>query len=141
MRGRLVRALVALLLAPIAGCLASTVVEPDQRASTAAEPLAWRAAVPDDIPGLYSSDSIDGSLAAVLQEVHYWFGADGRFTGAALLGVPELAYTTLSGHWRFSDGLLYLSEDGLPARVEVAGELLRLSSEEGVLVLRRRAMP
>lgn len=135
-------AFATLFMATAPGCLASTVLEPSQRAGAADDPQeAWRVATADDIPGLYSSTSIDGATAAVLREVHYWFEADGRFTGAALMSVPQLEYTTLSGHWRFSDGLLFLSEDGLPAQAEVAGDLLRLSSEEGVLVLRKRALP
>jgi hypothetical protein len=118
------------------------VVDRDQRASVdTSVPQAWRSATADDIQGLYSSVSIDGPAAAVLCEVHYWFEADGRFTGAALLTVPEVAYTTLSGRWHFADGSLLLSDDGLPGRAEVSGELLRLSSEEGELVFRKRALP
>lgn len=140
---RAVRALLAALAAaPLAaGCLASTVVAPGQRAASAGDPHAWRAAAREDVPGLWSSVSLDGPCAAVLHEVHYWLAADGSFSGAALVRVPAPAYTTLSGRWRFEGGELWLSEDGLPATVEASDDLLRLSSEEGVLVLRRRAAP
>ncbi len=137
------RALLAALAAVplLAGCLASTVVAPDARAASAPDAHVWRTAARDDLPGLYSSISLDGPCAAVLQEVHYRFAADGAFTGAALVRVPAPAYTTLSGRWRFEGGELWLSEDGLPATVEASDDLLRLASEEGVLVLRRRAAP
>lgn len=133
---------VLLVLAPLAGCLASTVMDESARAPAAAEQdIVWRAGTREDVPGLYSSLAIEGGAAAVLHEVHYWFASDGSFTGAALVRAPELTYMVLNGRWRFTDGLLLLSEDGLPARLEASAELLRLTSEEGVLVLARRPAP
>lgn len=134
------RALLALLLAlPAAGCLASSVVDQSARAVAAEEGLQeWRPALRSEVPGLYSSLSIDGPAAAVLREVHYWFGADGRFTGAALLVVPQPSFQVLDGEWQLDEGSLVLGEGAAPARAEVSGDLLRLSGEEGTVVLRRR---
>ena len=125
------------------GCVASGTLDASERAAPAAgaEDVAWRPAAPADVPGLYSSTEIDGAAAAVLFEVHYWFDADGRFTGAALMETPQREYRVLSGAWRLEDGWLALSDEGEPARAEVAGDLLRLTGGQGTVVLERREGP
>ena len=87
------------LAAPFAtGCLASSVVDQSARAVAGAEDVReWRPLQRHEVPGLYSSLSIDGPAAAVLREVHYWLGDDGRFTGAALLVVPQPSFQVLDG--------------------------------------------
>jgi hypothetical protein len=127
----------------LAGCLASSVVEPAARGvQPAEEQRVWRPAASDELPGLYSSVSIEGPAAAVLREVHYWIGPSdsqgGRFTGAALFAVPELHYEVLEGRWRLEQGALYLGEDAASARAETSADLLRITGDEGTVVLRRR---
>ena len=129
--------------ATLAGCLSSSVVEPTARGvQPAEESRAWRPAESDELPGLYSSVSIEGPAAAVLLEVHYWIGPGdvhgGRFSGAALLAVPELHYEVLAGQWRLEQGALYLGLDAAPSRVETSADLLRITGDEGAVVLRRR---
>ncbi|MEW6071274.1 MAG: hypothetical protein AB1726_01590 [Planctomycetota bacterium] len=132
---------IGLVLAVLgAGCIASSALDADQRAVAGAGPvLDWHPGTAADVPGLYSSTAISGPAAAVLFEVHYRFDANGSFTGAALVGTPEPQFQVLTGAWRLEGELLYLSGEGEPARLEVAGEHLRLAGAEGTVVLRRRS--
>lgn len=126
----------------LSGCLASSVIERDARAVAAPEEQGdWTPLEPAALPGLWASESIDGAAAAVVREVHYWFGEDGRFSGAALCLQPEPAYQVLEGRWTLVDGELTLGAGSVPARAEVAGERLRLSGEEGTVLLSRVGVP
>jgi hypothetical protein len=124
----------------LSACQGSGILAADARAIADAEAVVvWAPGSAADVPGLYSSLSIEGPAAAVLAEVHYRFDASGAFTGAALVTQPEPTYTVLSGAWRVEDGRMFLSEDGEPALLEVAGDRLRMSGAEGVVVLHRRS--
>ena len=138
------RALAFVLAAAVlgTGCLANSALDESARAVVdASSAIEWVTGTANDVPGLYSSTEIQGPAAAVLSEVHYRFAPDGSFTGAALVSTPKHEYMVLSGSWRWEDGRLYLSEDGEPARLEAFGDLLRLSSAEGTVTLRRRSPP
>jgi hypothetical protein len=68
----------------------------------------------------------------------YRFGADGSYTGAALLDDAPPRFEVLSGTWRVEGGALVL-DDGPAATLEVAPEgSLRLAGDEGRVVLRRQ---
>jgi hypothetical protein len=123
----------------LGGCAGNGTLSASARAVAAPlEEVAWTSGTSADVPGLYSSRSIEGPAAAVLAEVHYRFDPDGTFTGAALVTQPSHAYSVLTGTWRVEEGQLYLGADAAPALLEVAGDLLRLSGAEGVVVLERR---
>jgi len=132
--------LLALLLAPvIPACIPSNVLAPDDR-TVQDDPatLAWSPAQASDLPGLWRTRSIEGAAAAVLLDLSYWISADGRFSGAALFAGPPPEYQVLSGRWTLTDdGSLLLGDDAEPARVEIAGGLLRLQGAEGSLILER----
>jgi len=128
-----------LAFAPLCGCRSTVLEESSRAVALEQDARAWRAATPQDVPGLYSSIEIEGPAAAVLREVHYWFGSEGRFSGAALFTTPALRYQVLEGSWRLEGDTLVLGEDVAPARLEATDDLLRLSGEEGTVVLRRRA--
>lgn len=135
------RAAICLLLLG-ASCVASGKLDPALRSvEPVREERAWRAARPEDLDGLFVSIAVEGPLAAVLREVHYWFAPDGRFSGAALVVVPAPGFQTLEGRWSLDEGRLSLAAEAEPAQAEVSDELLRLSGSEGVIVLQRRSLP
>ena len=124
-----------------ASCFPSNVVAPEaRRVVLGVEDLAWRPATDGDVPGSYSSEDITGSLAAVLLEVHYLFRPDGTYTGAALIGAEHPSFRVLSGTWVLDSYSLQL-DDAAPGVLDVAENRLRLSGEEGAVVLRRNARP
>lgn len=136
-RARLVLAGAALLCAASA-CIAPSVVAPEQRSiDLDAADVAWAPATADDLAGTFVSTELTGDLAVALRKLVYCFGADGAYTGAALLDDAPPHFEVLSGTWSLDAGGLRL--DGGPAAVlEVAPDgSLRLSGAEGRVVLRR----
>lgn len=131
-------ALVLLAALPAAGCYASNVVAREDRAVVVdATALAFAPATADDVGGLFASIAIEGDAAASLRHVVYWFGPDGRYSGAALIdGADGAAFQTLTGAWRVEQGALVL-DDGPPADLGVAEGHLRIAADGGVLVLRK----
>lgn len=126
----------------LGACASSKTLAPSERAVLPVEEQrAWRPASAEDLRGLFVSTSIEGELAAVLREVQYWFDADGRFSGAALVTVPSPSFQTLEGRWSLHESRLELEGGAEPALAEVADDLLRLSGSDGRIVLRRRALP
>lgn len=138
-----------LLLAPAAaavlacaGCLASSVVAPEDRAAfLGPADLPWAPLDPaaDRIDGLYASVAIEGEASLAVLKLFYHFAGDGAFTGAALLATDPPRFEVLSGRWSLElDELwgLRLGADAPPARVEVAPDHLRLTGDEGTVVLR-----
>jgi hypothetical protein len=128
----------ALLGVALAGCIASNVVAPEQRL-VVAEPQdqPWVPADAAAIPGFQESIDLRGDAAASLRRVWYVFAADGAYTGAALADVDgRLEFQTLAGTWALTPAGLVL--DGRAAvRCEMAPGHLRLSADNGVVVLRR----
>lgn len=134
--------LLCALLVPCASCISSSQLDPALRSvEQVREERVWRPAVQEDLDGLFRTIEVEGALGAVLREAHYWFGRDGRFSGAALIVVPAPTFQTLDGRWSLADGRLSLGAEAEPARAEVSDELLRLSGAEGVIVLERRPLP
>lgn len=136
-----------LLLAPALSfgaaiaCIPSSVVAPEERRVVSPlEQVAWRPATAEDLPGSYDSEEISGPMAAVLFEVHYLFRPDGTYTGAGLIGAERPTFQVLSGTWVLHGSSLQL-DDAAPGTLEAAPDRLRLSGDEGALVLRRRARP
>lgn len=130
-------ALAAAALAPL-GCIASSVVAPEQR-MVASDP-AQLAFVPADaaaIPGFHESVDIRGDAAVALRRIWYLFLADGTYTGAALAeaeGRPS--FQTLNGTWSFAaDGLVLDGQPPVPC--EMAPGHLRLSAPNGAVVLKK----
>ncbi len=123
-------------------CIPSNVVAPTDRAVRVdAANAVWSKGGAADLSGYWSSRELSGPLASAVRRMHYWFEADGRFTGAALLEGPPLAFQVLSGLWSFdAEGQLLLGEDAEPARLEKSGEFLRLSGSDGVVVLEREEL-
>jgi hypothetical protein len=141
MRARAILCIGALLSAAslFTGCIPSNVVAPTDRAVRVdAANVVWSKGGAADLSGYWSSRELRGPLASAVRRLHYWFEADGRFTGAALLEGPPLAFEVLSGAWSFdAEGRLLLGEDAEPAQIEKAGELLRLTGSDGIVVLER----
>lgn len=131
----------ALGLALLAGsCIASNVLDPEQRLAAAPAAPEFAPAGVIELAGLYGSTDLEGEAAAQLRKVYYVFLPGGRYTGAALVddgGV--LAFQTLSGTYAVTaDGLVL---DGAPAvPLLQSGELLRLVAPGGVLTLRREEL-
>jgi len=135
MPSRIVAASLLAALAP--ACVASNVLSVSDRAvSSELDPGEWHAATAEDLTGLWRTVGIEGEAATVVLDVTYWIAADGTFSGAALFAGPPPSYQVLSGTWRFEDGVLVLG-DGEPARVEAGERGLRLTGEQGRLVLER----
>ena len=126
---------------PLLGCYASNVVAREDRAVGDRQlPEHWTAATPADLAGLFESVRVTGDAAVSLRSVHYWFGGDGRYTGAALVdGDDGMAFQTLTGRWALTDAGLAL-DDAPPARCEAAPGFLRIGTAGGELVLRRREL-
>ena len=71
-------------------------------------------------------------------KIYYYFAADGRFTGAALIvGTLGPTFQVLEGRWALSEGKLSLGPDSEPATVHKSGDLLRLTTVDGRVVLKR----
>jgi hypothetical protein len=130
--------LLASIVLPLsAGCYASNVVAPEDRAVAGATlPTTWRPARAGDLRGLYMSVAISGDAALSLRRVWYWFEADGGYAGAALLeGEEGVAFQTRNGRWTLTENALRL-DDG-EAAIDAADGFLRLRSQNGEVVLRR----
>lgn len=142
MSDRLSSILVAGLLAVVpAGCIASSVVAPEQR-MVVADPaqLAWTPATIAAFDGLYESVDIRGDAAVSLRRIWYVFLGGGAYTGAALADVDgQLAFQTLNGTWSLTPtGLVLDGQEAVPC--EVADGHLRLTAPGGVVVLARRTL-
>ena len=127
----------ALALTAVA-CISPSVVDPTDRAR-ASDPAdqVWRAAKTSDLPGVYVSTNLTGSLANVLRKVVYLFEADGTYTGAALVdGVPA-HFEAITGIWEM-DGAEITLDAAAAAQVEVSDDRsLRITGEQGQVILRR----
>ena len=121
-----------------ASCISPSVLQPDQRAlELSGADVAWRPASVDDVPGTYISTELSGQLAASLRKLVYLFQAGGTYTGAALIDGDPPRFQTISGTWTMAEGSLCL-DGGPPARIEIAPDgSIKLSGEEGSVVLRR----
>ena len=126
-------------LLSLTSCMASNVVAVEDRGVfTRADAAQWRAATAADVVGWWTSEEVRGPLAAGLRGIHYLLLDDGTYAAAALVDRGEgPEYDVLRGAWSFGDGALRLG-GAQPAQVEIADpDLMRLSGEAGVLVLRR----
>jgi len=134
------RLLLASLLA-LPGCYASSTLAESERTVAAAAPRAsWRAAVKDDLPGLWASTAIEGQSAGVVLKVYYAFDADGGWSGAALvLGEDGPRFTSLAddGRWALADATLDLHDGAPPAKAWIDGPRLRLVAGDDRLELVR----
>ena len=142
MRSAALRLALAAALFAATGCLPSSVVAPEDRDANLGLAIAeseWTALDADAsaLDGLWSSVSIEGDAGLALLRVFYHFTPDGAFTGAALLATDPPSFQVLSGTWELAPDGLRLGEGSPPARVEVAPDLIRLSGDEGTVVLRR----
>ena len=132
----------AVLLATVPfGCIASSVVAPEQRlVAEERSQLAFSPAAANDVVGFHESVDIQGDAAVSLRRIWYVVLADGAYTGAALAEVDgQLAFQTLTGTWALGPAGLVL--DGAAAvPCESAPGHLRLSAPGGAVVLRRGAL-
>lgn len=124
----------------LGACIAPSVVDPADRAvDLSLASLVWQPATLDNVPGTYVSTELTGPLAAALRKLVYLFEADGNYTGAALFDDAPPHFEVLTGMWVLTAQGLVL-DGGPPGRIEVAPDgSLRLSSDEGSVVLRREA--
>jgi hypothetical protein len=121
-----------------ASCAGSGTLAQEQRAAALeGEALAWRPAAAEDVPGVYVSRELTGPLAGYLRKLVYLFEANGSYAGAALVDASPPRFEVLGGTWTVDAGRLLL-DGGPPALLEIAdGGTLRLSGDEGVVVLER----
>lgn len=119
-------------------CIAPSVVDPQDRTLIVGyDDLEWSAATSAAIPGTYVSEHLSGSVAGVLLKLVYRFESSGSYTGAALIDGAPSHFEVLTGTWSCEGAQLQM-DDSVPATVEVAANgWLRLSGEEGAVVLRR----
>lgn len=130
-----IAAVLAAALAP--ACIASNTLSVSDRAvNPELDSDEWHEATAEELTGLWRTVAIEGDAAAVVLDVIYWIAADETFSGAALFAGPPPSYQVLSGTWRLEGGVLVLG-DGEPARVEAGERRLRLTGEQGRLVLER----
>lgn len=124
----------------LGACIAPSVVDPADRAvDLSSAELVWHAATLADVPGTYVSTELTGPLAAALRKLVYLFEADGNYTGAALFDDAPPHFEVLTGVWELTAQGLVL-DGGPPGQIEVAPDgSLRLSSDDGSVVLRREA--
>lgn len=129
----------AVLLAACGAFGASASLPKEQRAAEVApENVAWRPATREDVVGWFESERVTGEAAASLRRVWYSFGADGTYSGAALVQEHDkAAFQTLSGKWSLENGTLNLGEDTPPAKAFAAPDRLRLDAEGGSATFRR----
>lgn len=122
-----------------AACIAPSVVAVEDRGvDLGVGDLSWRAGTGEEVPGYYVSELVDGPMAAVLRGLVYLFGADGSYSGAALLDGAPPRFEVVGGQWGLTEQGLVL-DGGPPAIFEVAEDgSIRLSGEEGSVVLRRQ---
>ncbi len=125
-------------LLALAGCIPSNVVARDDRiVGTRIADLAFAPAPELRLEGLFESVEIAGDAAVSLRKVYYLFEADGRYTAAALVEASDgPCFQTLAGTWRATAEGLVL-DDGAPVPCETAVDHVRLTTPDGVLVLRR----
>ena len=119
-------------------CIAPSVVDPGDRSLVMGyEDLQWSPAAAEAIPGTYVSEHLSGAVAGVLLKLVYRFDAEGNYTGAALIDGAPPHFEGLTGHWSYQADHLQLDE-AAPATVEMTADgWLRLTGEEGAVILRR----
>lgn len=136
------RALALAATLALAGCYASSPLAPSERTvSTTEAAVAWRAALPDDLPGLWASTSVQGASAGAVLKAYYAFDADGAYSGAALVlgeGRPRFVLLADDGRWTLDAEGLDLHDGSAPfAAAVAAGGRLRLTQGDDVLELVR----
>jgi len=123
------------------GCIASNVVATEDRlVTTGTAALSFAPAPELQLQGLYESIEIRGDAAVSLRKVYYLFAAGGTYTAAALTeadGVPS--FQTLNGTWQSTAAGLVL-DDRPPVLLEQATGHLRITADNGVLVLRAASL-
>ncbi len=126
-------------MATLASCYASNVVAREDRdVKTREEQAEWKPAEAASIPGIYSSGTIEGASAASLLKLFYYFGEDGSYAAAALVSSSPPSFQVRAGRWKFANGKLFLGEDdSAPVVLEESKGMLRLTTDEGAVVLYR----
>ena len=138
---RLLRAALAATLIACSGCYASNVVaEGDRSVAEVRVELQWAPATADDLPGFYASESVEGEAAGALLKAYYYFGAEGDYSGAALVVSPEgprFVVIEEEGRYAFADGAIDLADGAGPVPVDAALDHLRLRNPETTIVFKR----
>ena len=121
----------------LGSCFPSNILKLKQRSiiQPSAE-IDWRPANLQEIPGLYTSTEINGPMANVLRRIVYLFDDDGTYTASALFYGPPAEFQVLRGTWTLEGALIKL-DDSAPAPIEWGIEHIRISGEEGSVVLRQ----
>jgi hypothetical protein len=130
--------LLGLVLAALSSCIASSVVESQDRARELNLPdQEWLPGSAENLDGVFVSTQITGALAASVRKVVYLFQQSGNYTGAALVESSPPRFEVIAGEWQMQNGQLLL--DGAePAQLQVAEDgSLRITGETGQVVLRR----
>jgi hypothetical protein len=142
------------LLALALGCAAcsSAPLAPEARALVEARPeIAWRAAEPADLAGLFETERLEGEAAGALRKLWYCFEVDatpaegcdasGSYSGAALVFDGERTrFQTLAGRWTLEGAALELGA-GEALRVRAAEGRLEIEGATGLAFLRRVPLP
>lgn len=128
-------------LVPSAGCIPSNVVaRQDRMVANDFDDLQFEAMPAAELQGFYESVALRGPVATWLRRVYYWFDAGGRYTAAALLEGPEgLVFQTLDGTYTAqATGLALDGAEAVP--LQRAGDVVRLATPDGELLLRRSVL-
>lgn len=137
------RAMALLLLlgatTALPSCIASSLLDANLRmVEVKTEEREWTPALAADLEGQFESTKITGEAAGSVLKIYYYFSGDGRFTGAALVvGGSGPTFQVLDGRWSLSEGKLSLGPDSEPAVLHKSGDLLRLMTTQGCVVLKR----
>jgi len=137
--GAVIAGLVLASSTMLASCIGSSLIDTNQR-MLQLEPVQreWSLPSPQDVEGQFESTEITGAAAGSVLKIYYYFAGDGRFSGAALvIGSSGPTFQVLEGRWALSEGKLSLGSDSEAATVHRCGDLLRLTTTDGRVVLKR----
>jgi len=91
---------------------------------------------PQELVGVWKSAQLSGGLDEVARAFVYAFRSDGGYTAAVLVDQErDYAWLTLVGEYGYAGGVLDLGPGAPTFTVRKQGPLLRLTGDEGGLVL------
>ena len=92
------------------------------------------------MPGFYASTRIEGAAAGALLKAYYYFGAEGEYSGAAMVVSPEgprFVVVEEEGRYAFSAEGIDLNDGSGTVALDAAPGRLRLRSADTTIVFER----